>query len=125
MPATMQHDHGNLYCVAVTGLLRKSELEKVQVAASEVIQRIGKLKLLFTLEKFEGWERTEEWGDMNFYLKHDKDIERIAIVGEEQWRDHALLFAGAGLRKSEVEFFARNEMARALLWLFEPGPQVH
>jgi hypothetical protein len=99
--------------------LRKSELEQVLQAASEAIQRDGKIKLLFVLDHFEGWETDADWGDMNFYLKHDKDIEMIAIVGKDQWRDHSLMFAGAGLRKADVEYFTLYESDRALAWLAE------
>ena len=121
MPASIQFDHDNIYRVQLTGLLRKVELERVQQAAKEAIAIQHRIKLLFILDHFEGWERNARWGDMQFYIEHDKDIDKIAVVGAEQWRDHALMFAGAGLRKAGVEFFQPHEMVRALAWLAEPG----
>jgi hypothetical protein len=44
-------------------------------------------------------------------------IERIAIVGDERWRDLALMFAAADLRKAPVEYFAPDAIAEARGWL--------
>src|SRR5512134_3169590 len=89
------------------------ELPEVQAVAGREIARLGRINLLLVLEHFEGWERQADWGDLAFYAAHDKDIEKIAIVGEEKWRDHGLAFAGAGIRKAAVQFFPPAEGARA------------
>jgi hypothetical protein len=54
---------------------------------------------------------------MGFYMKHGDAITRIAIVGDERWRDLAMMFASADLRKAPVEFFPENAMAQARAWL--------
>jgi SpoIIAA-like len=117
MPATIDPGQGNLYRVQISGLLLKSEWEKVQQAASSAIERVGRISLLFILDRFEGFEPNADWGDMNFHMKHGKDIDKIAIVGDDRWRDRALMFAGAGLRTAEVEFFTSTEISRAQAWL--------
>jgi hypothetical protein len=117
MPASIQHESGNLFRVRISGVLRQAELKDVQTVATQEIGRLGRIKLLFVLEQFEGWERDADWGDLAFYAAHDKDIEKIAIVGEEKWRDHGLAFAGAGIRKAAVHFFPPAESAQARAWL--------
>jgi hypothetical protein len=119
MPASIQHESGNLFRVRISGVLRQAELKDVQAVAAQEIVRVGKIKLLFVLDAFEGWERDADWGDLAFYAAHDKDIEKIAIVGEEKWRDHGLAFAGAGIRKAAVQFFPPAESARARAWLLQ------
>ena len=123
MPASIQHESGNLFRVRVSGVLRQAELKDVQVVAAREIARLGTIKVLFVLEQFEGWERDTDWGDVEFYAAHDKDIEKIAIVGEEKWRDHGLAFAGAGIRKAAVRFFPPGEGAQARAWLLEGDRQ--
>ncbi len=123
MPASMRHESDNLYRVHVSGVLSKIELENVQAVAAQEIKRLGKIKLLFILEQFQGWERGADWGDVNFFTTHDKDIEQIAIVGDEKWRDHALAFAGAGVRKAAVQFYPSSEGAQAHAWLLEGDRQ--
>jgi hypothetical protein len=121
MAATIQHESGNVYHVVVSGVLTKADLERVQSIAAREIERHGPVKLLFILAQFEGWKRDDDWGDMEFYAAHGRNIEQIAIVGEGKWRDQALMFAGAGLRKAPVQYFlpADIDQARACLlqWL--------
>ena len=119
MPASIRHESGNLFRVRISGVLRQAELKDVQAVAAREIGRLGTIKLLFVLEQFEGWERDADWGDLAFYAAHDKDIEKIAIVGEEKWRDHGLAFAGAGIRRAPVKFYPPAESERARAWLLQ------
>jgi len=41
----------------------------------------------------------------------------MAIVGEERWRDPALLFVGKGFRDTEIEFFLPEAADAAQAWL--------
>jgi stage II sporulation SpoAA-like protein len=119
MPASIQHESGNLFRIHVSGVLRQGELLGVQTVAVQGITRLGTIKLLFVLDGFEGWERGADWGDLAFYAAHDTDIEKIAIVGDEKWRDHGLAFAGAGIRKAAVRFFPTAESTQARAWLLQ------
>jgi len=38
--------------------------------------------------------------DLAFLAEHGSDIEKIAIAGDDRWEDEALMFAGAGVRRS-------------------------
>jgi len=119
MPASIQHESGNLFRVRISGVLLQAELNDVQAVAVREIARLGAIKLLFVLEQFGGWERDTDWGDLAFYETHDKDIEKIAILGDAKWRDHGLAFAGAGIRKAAVRYFSPAETAQARAWLLE------
>jgi hypothetical protein len=119
MPTAIENDSDDLFHVRLSGLLRIAEWRQVQTVAAREIDARGTIKLLFSLEKFEGWEPGSGWGDMQFYSSHGRQIERIAIVGDERWRDQAILFAGAGLRKAAVEYFLPAQSARARTWLSE------
>ncbi len=123
MPASVRHEGDNLYRVHISGVLSKTELDNVQAVSAKEIKRLGRIKLLFILEQFQGWERGADWGDVTFFTMHDEDIEKIAIVGDEKWRDHALAFAGAGIRKAGVRFFLPAEIAQAHAWLLKGDRQ--
>ncbi|HPE73456.1 MAG TPA: STAS/SEC14 domain-containing protein [Candidatus Competibacter sp.] len=84
---------------------------------SETLMADGKIGILVELENFAGWEPSEQWGDVNFFLKHDADIEKIAIVGDLRWREEALMFVFAGMRQAEVRFFPESELELARVWL--------
>jgi len=41
---------------------------------------------------FDGWERHEDWGDVSFMMEQGQQIEKMAIVADEKWRDDAFAF---------------------------------
>jgi hypothetical protein len=117
VPATLRRDSGTTYRMDISGVLSRRDLDAVEQAAADAIQRGGRIRLLVVLDGFAGWEPGMSWRDMGFYIRHGDDIERMAIVGDETWRSEALMFAGADLRKAAVEYFPSSEMARASTWL--------
>jgi hypothetical protein len=115
MSMEMRVEGQRLLVVRINGILRQAEFDECQRAAAEVIRAVGKVAALIVLDGFQGWEHRDEWGDMSFLIEHDNDIEKIAIVGQEKWREEVLMFAGAGLRQSPVRYFSDTDSARA--WL--------
>jgi stage II sporulation SpoAA-like protein len=69
------------------------------------------------LDGFGGWERHRDWGDVTFAMGAGRNIEKMAIVGDEKWRDEALAFTAAGFRPTAIEFFAASQLADAKRWL--------
>ncbi len=117
MPATLKHEGTSVYRLTVSGVLRKSEAEKIQSVAAQEIARAGKVRLLFILEGFQGWERGADWGDLHFYETYGQNVERIAVVCEEKWREQALMFLLADMRKAPVRHFQPTETDQARAWL--------
>lgn len=123
MAITVQHERDNSYRVDITGTLTKSDFDRIQEALLGEIHKHGKVRLLFVLSQFEGWERHSGWNDLSFYLAHGDEIERIAIVGDERWRSEAMMFAAADLRRAPVEFFSSNDaIGDARRWLAADVP---
>ena len=111
-------DNGTI-TVRVSARLTQAELAAVQKEASQIIERLGRVRILVLAEHFQGWEKGGQWNDFSFQEAHDQHIERMAIVGDEQWRDLALLFASQGLRSFPIEFFPPQRLAEARAWLRE------
>ena len=117
MAFTIIDASGPIVNAKITGELSKTEVSQMQAAALEAIRRCGKISALFILENFHGWKREGDWGDISFLIAHDKDIAKIAVVGEEEWRDLAYAFLAKGFRQAAVEFFLPEELAKARAWL--------
>ena len=117
MPFTIIDPSGPIISAKISGELTKSEVSQIQAAALAAIQRCGKISALFILENFAGWARAGDWGDITFMAEHDKDISRIAVVGDEQWRDFAEAFLAKGFRQAAVEYFLPADLAKAREWL--------
>ncbi len=108
---------GKLLAVKVTGRLKASELKQAQRAAIDIIKSEGKIRVLVYGENFQGWEKSDDWGDVSFQLKYDEHIEKIAIVGTEKWEDLVTAFLGKGLREVPMKYFSQTELAKARAWV--------
>ena len=117
MAISLEHEQGNVYRVDMRGVLRRTDLDWCQGRLAGEMARIGPVRLLFVLDGFEGWDPEAKWNDLSFYITHGDAIERVAIVGPDKWRDSALMFAGADLRRAPVEYFAEGAGAEARAWL--------
>jgi len=117
MPFTIIDASGPIISAKIRGQLGKSEVTQMQAAALEAIRRCSKISALFVLENFRGWKREGNWGDISFLTEHDKDIAKIAVVGQDEWRDMVCAFLAKGFRNAAVEYFLPADLAKARAWL--------
>jgi hypothetical protein len=122
MAFTIIDASGPIISAKVSGELGKSEVSEIQAAALEAIRRCGKISALFVLDNFLGWKRGDDWGDISFMTEHDQEIAKIAVVGEEEWRDLIYAFLAKGFRQAQVEYFLPGDLAKAQAWLKASTP---
>ncbi len=117
MAFTIIDSSGPIVSAKITGELSVSDVSRMQALALEAIKRLGKIKGLAILENFRGWKRAGNWGDVTFLAEHDKDIAKIAVVGEEKWKDSFYAFLAKGFRQAAIEYFPPGDLAKARAWL--------
>jgi hypothetical protein len=123
----MSIDRGadDVLTVKVSGRLTVAEWRAVQEAAAGWIgESDDSISMLVIVENFSGWDRSEQWNDMSFQSRFDRQIDRLAIIGEKKWEDLVLMFVGKGLRRIEIEYFPPAEIERAKAWLKASRPQA-
>ena len=117
MPVEIIDASGKLLQIRIRGMLKKADYDRIIQIAKEAIAREGKVWALAILDGVEGWERHEDWGDVGFMMEEGQQIEKMAIVGDEKWRDDALAFTAKGFRPTAIEFFPASRMNEARTWL--------
>lgn len=117
MPCEVINVSGNLISVRITGELKKAELDQMQTTTAEFMRKEGKIRMLVSLHNFLGWEKGAEWEDISFQSKHDGDIEKIAIVGDEKWMNLALAFSGKPFRPVEIKYFTPSQLELVRAWI--------
>jgi hypothetical protein len=117
MPVEIINSSGKLLELKIRGMLKKTDHERLIQIAKEAIAREGKVRALAILERFEGWERREDWGDVSFMMQEGQQIEKMAIVGDEKWKDDAFAFTAKGFRATAIEFFPVSRLNEARTWL--------
>ena len=117
MPLTGKLENNNLAVLEVTGQLGKAEVEKMQTVLAPIMQKVGQIKILIFLKDFKGWGAGDDWQDTSFSDENDAYLKKMAIVGDEKWRDLVTLFTLKGLRPVPIEYFSPDEEEKARQWL--------
>ncbi|MEP6672558.1 MAG: STAS/SEC14 domain-containing protein [Chthoniobacter sp.] len=81
-----------------------------------LIKQHGKLRVLFDMTDFHGWEAGALWDDIKVDLKHFSDIERLAMIGGKEWEKQMSLFCRP-FTTAEIRYFDHAKTAEAQAWL--------
>lgn len=76
---------GKVLEVAVNDKLTHSDYEQFVPAFERLVKHHAKIRVLFDMKDFHGWEMAALWDDIKFDLRHFADIERLAMVGDKRW----------------------------------------
>jgi len=108
----------DVLAIRVSGKLTHADYKAFLPRLDASIRKHGKISLLVELEDFKGWGAEAAWDDLDFGLEHDRDFERIAIVGEKSWQHWMTALSNLFIH-TPLRFFPREEAARAREWLNE------
>ena len=109
---------GDIVHAWVSGIMTLADQRALETYARKLLEDHRQVRLLVTLEDFQGWEKNDAWGDdLEFQFTHGSQISRIAIVGSPRWKEPALLFVGKGFRGTDIEFFRSDARAEAKAWI--------
>lgn len=104
--------------VHVSGKLDRETYQQFVPLAEEQINQYGKIRVLFAMHDFHGWDAGALWEDIKFDTKHFRDFERIAIVGERKWERGMAVFCKP-FTTASVRYFDASELEQARKWLVE------
>lgn len=117
MSVEFEIENNDVAVFRISGELKIQEFEDAQRKCEEFIKKVGQIKILVISDKFEGWEKAEGWGDWSFADRNDPYIDKIAIVGDDKWRDLVYAFTGKGFRPVDIEYFNKEHETGARRWL--------
>lgn len=110
--------HGNVLEIQVTGKLDKEAYELFLPSVESQIKECGKIRILFSMHDFHGWDAGAMWQDIKFDAKHFNDIERLAIVGETKW-EHGMAIFCKPFTTAKIRYFDQSDVEAARQWLAE------
>jgi hypothetical protein len=119
MPIHLNEENGGrMLAVHVSGKLEKADYEHLVPEFERLLREHGKLRLLFEMTAFHGWDAGAAWEDFKFGVEHFADIERLAMVGEEKWQ-HGMATFCKPFTKAAIRYFHHADVAEARKWLAE------
>ncbi|HVC93607.1 MAG TPA: STAS/SEC14 domain-containing protein [Pirellulales bacterium] len=107
---------GRILVTKLTGKLTKEDYEHFMPEVERRIKQHGKLRMLVDMHNFHGWTAGALWHDVKFDLKHFRDIERLALVGEKTW-EHGMAVFCKPFSTATIRYFDRSEAEQADAWI--------
>ncbi len=119
MPIQIKEENGGKVLVLhISGKLVKADYERFVPEFERLLRQHGKLRVLFDMSDFHGWEGSAAWEDIKFDIKHFADIERLAMVGNKKWQ-HGMAMFFKPFTKATSRYFDHADAAEAGKWLGE------
>jgi hypothetical protein len=107
---------GKIIGFKFSGKLHDEDYRIFVPAIEAAIQANGPVRLLILLEDFHGWDLRAAWDDFKFDVKHFKDVERIAMVGDKKWEQWITALAKP-FTAATVMYFDRAQLDDAWKWI--------
>jgi hypothetical protein len=114
----METKGGKVLQVRVSDKLKHEDYEHFVPEFERLVKQHGKIRVLFEMTDFHGWEAMAFWDDVKFDVKHFSDIERIAMLGDTKWEKAMSVFCKP-FTTAKIRYFDRGAIAEARAWLEE------
>ncbi len=108
----------NVVRVSVSQKLTSEDYELFVPEIEQLIKEHGKIRVLFEMRDFHGWTAGALWQDIKFDLKHFRDIERIAMIGDKAWERGMATFCRP-FTSAKIRYFDREQADEAQKWIEE------
>ena len=115
MAVRMTHD-GRLLEVRASGRLAHEDYQQFVPEFELLLQKHGRVNMLFEMADFHGWKTKAFWDDLKFDLKHFSDLGRVAMVGDKKWEKGMTLLCRP-FTAANVRYFDRDAINQARVWL--------
>ena len=109
-----------LLTVKGSGQLSAGDYDKLEPSVEKLMKSCGRIKILFIMQDFHGWEMGAVWEDIKFATKHCRDIEKVAMVGENSWEKWMATICKP-FTMSSIKYFDTGEDDAARNWLVNPN----
>jgi hypothetical protein len=111
-----EDEDGKVLEVHVSGKLVHEDYLHFVPEFERLIKQHGKLRVLFDMTDFHGWEAGALWDDIKVDIKHFSDIERLAMIGDKAWEKQMSLFCRP-FTTAKIRYFDHTKAAEARAWL--------
>jgi hypothetical protein len=102
--------------LAAIGKLTHEDYDMITPMIESALEGVkdAKMSVLADLTEAEGWALRAAWDDFRLGMKHRREFERVAILGNKKWQEYSAK-VGKWFVSGEVEYF--EDEAAALAWL--------
>jgi hypothetical protein len=120
----MEQSHADRLAFLASGKLTDNDYQNFLVpAVREALQQYPRIRLMFLLDGFRGWELKAALEELSFGLEINPRIEYVAVVGDQRWEKWIARLTGL-VSKGELRYFDLSQADQAWQWLCQASGAV-
>ena len=116
----LKQSSGKIVGFKLSGNITDGEFRAFVADVEKVVADKGRISLLLIMDYPQKFELKAVWDDVIFWIRHIKDIERLAIVGQKEWEKWIELWIelfGRPFIRTEVGYYSKSHLQEARTWL--------
>jgi len=111
-----EKDAGKILIISVTEKLTRDDYKSFVPKVEELILKFGKIRMVFEMRDFHGWDASALWEDIKFDIRHFSEIESLAMVGDKKW-EKGMSICGKPFTRARIKYFDLSEIYKAYEWI--------
>jgi hypothetical protein len=115
----LKESSGKAIGFKLSGKLTDSEYKAFVAGVETIIADQGKIRLLMIVDYPQDFDLKAAWDNLVFWIKHIRDIERLAIVGQKEWEKWLELLEKPFIH-AEVQYYKKSNIQDAWNWIKSP-----
>ena len=117
-----EEDECTYVTAKLTNVLTADDERRLGLEIDRALETHPRFRVLLLAEDFHGWGSLEAaWEHLKFVAQHEREAERIALVGDATWQRRLLALART-LIGVDARFFRAGDLDEARKWLREEQP---
>lgn len=117
MPIQLNEENsGKVLVLHIRDKLVEADYHQFVPELERLVGLHGKLRLLFRMTDFLGWDAGTQWVDTEFAVHQFTNVSRLAIVGEKNCQNGMAIFCKPFTRAT-IRYFKQAEASDVRQWL--------
>ncbi|PSQ88160.1 MAG: STAS/SEC14 domain-containing protein [Bacteroidetes bacterium QH_2_63_10] len=75
----------NLLGIELSGTLTEEDCDTFTSVLTDHFEQHTTTRALFVIKDVDGWEPEERWEELAFDIRHLRDLDKVAVVGDDLW----------------------------------------
>ncbi|MGA7497802.1 MAG: STAS/SEC14 domain-containing protein [Isosphaeraceae bacterium] len=110
---------GKVFGMRVSGKLLHQDYERFVPMLENLIEEHGSVRCLVEMTGLHGIELRALWDEIKFDVRHARQIERCAVVGDRAWEAWMTRLSRPIFSNAEIRFFDVTARDQAWEWIQE------
>lgn len=109
----------NVIAMRIKGKLLHRDYQELIPLVEKQIEEHGGVRCFVEMTEFHGIQPRALWDEIKFDVRHARQIERCAVVGDRAWQAWITKLSKLIFSRAEIRFFDIAEREKAWEWINE------